>query len=117
MSMTGLCALNGPEGYWGIGKELVWRSLWQLTDIWDMGIAKKGKAEIESIISEMDCPRGYSCYKSGFENLCHVRFLSGDKIIECLDAESDGCRYSEEIGFGTICKCPLRLYIACHHRL
>jgi hypothetical protein len=77
-----------------------------------MKITQKQQAQIEEIISDMECRRGFKCYKSGFENLCKIRIFRGGDLRECLETKSWLCKFSFSFGNGFFCKCPLRKYIA-----
>jgi hypothetical protein len=77
-----------------------------------MEISQEHKAQIEEIISGMDCPKDFKCYKSGFENLCEMRIIHNTGLIECLDVTSWLCELSFRFGMGHYCNCPLRKYIA-----
>ena len=42
------------------------------------------KEQIEKIISNTGCQRGFKCYKSDFTDLCKVRDIGIDSFVECL---------------------------------
>lgn len=72
---------------------------------------QKHKEAIEKIMTEMDCPKDFQCYKSGFAKLCKAkRFLAG--YADCLEENSQLCRFSVPSGDGLFCRCPLRVYVA-----
>lgn len=75
-----------------------------------MEITKEHKRQIERITSGMECPKDFECYTSGFENLCKTRLIADNQLVECL--EDNGCKFALAFGDSTICKCPLRRYIA-----
>ena len=75
-----------------------------------MEVTHENKIQIEEIISSMECSKDYECYKSEFENLCQTRILG--EVVECLEKNSQMCRFSFDFGFGYFCNCPLRKYIA-----
>ncbi len=70
------------------------------------------KRQVEEIIGEMECPRNFVCYASGFENLSTVRIIRSAKLVECLEESPQTCEFGFSFGYGTFCKCPLRCYIA-----
>ncbi|MCP4259285.1 MAG: hypothetical protein GY774_17510, partial [Planctomycetes bacterium] len=59
-----------------------------------MEIAQERKTQIEEIISGMDCPKDFKCYKSGFENLCKTQIFRDGELVECLDESSQSCKFS-----------------------
>ncbi len=77
-----------------------------------MEITPEHKGHIEKIISEMECPKNFICYESGFENLGNIKLIADGERIECLGGEQLKCKYALCYGKLTICQCPLRNYIA-----
>jgi len=77
-----------------------------------MVIAQANRDQIEQIIKEMNCPRGFECYTSDFENLSDVGIVGDAKMVECIKADAQICEYGVPFGLGVLCKCPLRNYIA-----
>jgi hypothetical protein len=78
-----------------------------------MEITKEQEHEIKKIMAEMDCPRGFRCYESKFEDLAPVRAFPGNDVVECRKAEESYCPMSFRFGLGgAFCKCPLRRYVA-----
>jgi hypothetical protein len=70
------------------------------------------KDEIYKIMEEMECPDDFSCYKTGFKNLCKARNFGIESILECLEEDPTICKFSLEYGHLFFCKCPLRAFIA-----
>jgi len=70
------------------------------------------KKEVEEIIGRLQCPKDFECYKSGFENLCKARDFGAERYLECLKKEPRECKFAVPFGYGFLCKCPLRIYIA-----
>ena len=70
--------------------------------------------EIEKIIGQMQCPKGFRCYKSGLEALCKAKAI-GEKPIQlvCLEDKPLTCKFLS-VKKGFICECPLRIYLAKH---
>ena len=77
-----------------------------------MEITQEHKTQIEEIISGIECPKDFECYKSGFENLCKTLIFGDGKVVECLGKSGQQCNFSFSFGLGYFCKCPLRIYIA-----
>ncbi len=76
-----------------------------------MEITQEHKTQIEEIISGIECPKDFECYKSGFENLCKTRIFQDGEVVECLGESLRLCKFSFNFWFGYFCKCPLRRYI------
>jgi len=70
------------------------------------------KKEIEKIIGQMQCPKGFRCYKSGLETLCKAKAI-GEKPLQlvCLEDKALTCKFLS-VKKGFICECPLRIYLA-----
>jgi hypothetical protein len=77
-----------------------------------MEITTEHKTQIGEIISGMECPKDFKCYKSGFEDLSKAKVFQEGELIECLDVTSWSCELSFRFGMGHYCRCPLRKYIA-----
>ena len=43
------------------------------------------KKELEEIMGEMECPKDFKCYESGFENLCRAKEIGVELFLECLE--------------------------------
>jgi len=76
-----------------------------------MEIAQEHRAQMEDIISGMECPEDFKCYKSGLEDLCKIVIYRDGDLVECLEQCSRLCKFSL-VAMGYFCKCPLRNYIA-----
>ena len=70
------------------------------------------KKQIEKIISGMECPKDFTCYKSGFEDLCKAKDIGIESFLECLEENPRDCKFLLSFGYGYLCHCPLRCYIA-----
>lgn len=77
-----------------------------------MEITQEHKGNIEQIISEMECPKNFICYESGFENLSKIKIIADGERIECLGENPLRCKFALCYGSLTLCQCPLRNYIA-----
>jgi hypothetical protein len=77
-----------------------------------MEITKEHRTQIEEIVSGMECPKDFKCYKSGFESLYKIKIFREGELVECIDPRSSLCKLSFCFGRGHFCKCPLRKYIA-----
>ncbi len=76
-----------------------------------MEITQEHKSPIEQIISEMECPKGFVCYKPGSENP-RIRLIADGERIECLGENPLRCKFALCYGSLTLCQCPLLNYIA-----
>jgi hypothetical protein len=72
---------------------------------------EKTKKELEEIIDEMQCPKDFKCYKSGFEVLCQATTIARGAFLVCLEEDPQKCKFVNLEG-GYICECPLRIYVA-----
>ena len=71
--------------------------------------------KIEEIMGGMDCPRGFESCKSGTEVPCKPRLLADGAVVDCTEAECSNkvdCKYRMAFGFGHLCNCPVRTYMA-----
>ncbi len=73
---------------------------------------KPQKEKIEQIISQMKCSKGFDCCKSGFKNLCKVIIIEDTGLVECSPENKEPCEFKSPFMGRTLCKCPLRCYIA-----
>ena len=73
---------------------------------------EKHKEEIGKIIDRIKCTKDFECYKSGFKNLGKARDIGVEGYAECLEDNPAACAFSVPFGYGFLCKCPLRIYIA-----
>jgi len=70
---------------------------------------EKGIAEI---VGELQCPKDFKCYRSGFKNLCKAKDLGMNTFLQCLEESPRNCPFAFDFGSTYFCKCPLRVYIA-----
>jgi hypothetical protein len=70
------------------------------------------KKELEKIIDDLQCPKDFKCYKSGFENLCKATDIGLESYLRCLEEDSYACKFSLSFGNAYLCQCPLRVYIS-----
>ncbi|HEX8947985.1 MAG TPA: hypothetical protein VF790_03420 [Dissulfurispiraceae bacterium] len=73
------------------------------------------RAEIESLIGRIECPKGFSCCGTGFEHLCKAEDIGLAGSIVCLEERSHAlreCKFSVPFGDAHFCNCSLRIYIA-----
>jgi hypothetical protein len=77
-----------------------------------MELTKEHHRQLEEVISGVDCPKAFSCYKSGFTRLGRVSGIDKNGFLECLEADSQDCQFSLPFGKPALCLCPVRIYIA-----
>ena len=72
------------------------------------------RSEIEGFISATECPKGFSCCGSGFENICKAKDIGLDASIVCLEDPDplSKCKFSVPFGGIHFCQCSVRIYIA-----
>jgi len=69
------------------------------------------KKQIKQIMSQMECPEDFRCYKSGFEDGCNAKEINMKGFLECLEENPQSCKFSMSFGYSYFCQCPLCYYI------
>lgn len=77
-----------------------------------MDIGQEHKKRIKEIMSGMECPRDFECYKSGFSNLSKANDIGVKTFLKCSEKNPQQCKFSFSFGYEYFCKCPLRVYVA-----
>jgi len=77
-----------------------------------MEITEAHRSEVEEIISGVDCPKAFACYRSGFTRVGRVSGIKKKGFLECLEENSEDCQFSLPFGKPALCLCPVRIYIA-----
>jgi hypothetical protein len=77
-----------------------------------MEITEEHQRQIERIASDMECPNDFVCRTSGLENLCRTRLIASGQLVECLEENPRRGKFEVPFGHSSLCKCPLRRYIA-----
>jgi len=72
---------------------------------------KKQKNEIEAILGEIECPKDFRCYTSGFEYLCKAQDVGTGSFLRCMEEDREGCKFLSTVGNAYFCDCPLRKHI------
>ena len=70
------------------------------------------KKDIEDIIAHIQCPKGFSCYRSGFVDLSQVRDIGLESFVECLEEDPQTCLFLVPFASKHLCRCRLRIYVA-----
>lgn len=70
------------------------------------------KRKIEEIVGVMECPKDFQCCESDFANVCRAKDIGIESFLECLQENPQLCRFALSFGYGYLCQCPLRVYIA-----
>ena len=73
---------------------------------------EEDKKKIEEFMAGMQCPKDFQCAKSGFKRLCKARNFGVEKILDCLEENPSACPFALSFGYGHLCQCPLRVYLA-----
>ena len=61
-------------------------------------ISQEHKRQIEEIISGMECPKDFECYKSGFANVGKVKDVGIELLLECSEEHPEMCKFSLPFG-------------------
>ncbi len=69
---------------------------------------------IEEIIDGLKCPKEFAGARSGFERLCKAQDFGLKSFLDCLDENPEACKFALSFGYGYLCQCPLRVYLAKH---
>jgi hypothetical protein len=77
-----------------------------------MVLGRTDQQRIEEIIRSISCSKDFVCYTSGFRNLCKVMRFAGGQMLECMARPDSTCEFRAAFGWGHICRCPVRRYIA-----
>jgi len=86
--------------------------LWSVSVGIAMEITQEHHRQLEEIISGIDCPKGFACYKSGFTDLGRVGGIGKKGFLECLEEDCQDCQFSLFFSEPASCLCPVRIYIA-----
>ena len=79
-----------------------------------MKIPAEHEAEIQRIISSMECPRQGECCDPDSERDIRVYYLGEANLVECLDECGRECPFAVPFGRSVFCRCPIRNYFAEH---
>lgn len=78
-------------------------------------IEHRDSRRLEEMMDHIECGKGYSCAKSGFNNLGQVTDLFGSgKRLMCLEDASASCGFQIPHGHARVCNCPVRFYLRMH---
>jgi len=77
-----------------------------------MEITQEHRSHIEEIMSGIECPKAFACYRSGFVELGKVKGIGGKGFLECLEIDGADCQFSLPFTSPAACLCPVRIYIA-----
>ena len=59
-------------------------------------------------MADMDCPKDFECYKSGFDTLCKAKNNGMKGYADCLEDQFERrCELRVPFGSGAFCHCPL----------
>ena len=78
-----------------------------------MELTEDQERKIKAIMADMECPKGFRCYESKFEDLGPVEAFPGSYVVECRGTDRSSCLMSFTFDIDmAICACPLRRYVA-----
>ena len=67
---------------------------------------------IDEIMAGIQCPKGFKCAASGFDQLCKARDIGLERYLGCLEENPPDCTFALSFGYRHMCQCPLRVYLA-----
>jgi hypothetical protein len=71
--------------------------------------------EIEELINQLNCPKGFKCHQSGHEHFAKGRQIdAGAFYLDCLEPNPLECplfRFSTRAD-SFVCTCPVRTHVA-----
>lgn len=73
---------------------------------------ESSKKKLEELIGQIECPKDFICYKSGFKTLCKAEDVGMKSYLKCLEENPRDCVFSMGYAESYYCTCPLRRYIA-----
>jgi len=68
--------------------------------------------EIEEIVTHLQCPKDFTCKKSGFKVLCKAKDIGVESFLICLEEDPPKCKFSLALEREYICECPVRICVA-----
>ena len=71
---------------------------------------------IEGQMKKQKCENDFSCYTSGYKDLCQARVIRHGKTVQCLEPKKNPCSYRISTFFKRLCQCPIRIHIAKKHK-
>jgi len=77
-----------------------------------MELRQEHQKQIEEVMSEVNCQKGFECCKAGFRDICRVKDVGPEDFLKCLEENSQDCQFSLSFGNGASCLCPVRIHIA-----
>ena len=76
---------------------------------------RDARKELEKIMSEIECTKGFVCFQSELKSLCRAKKFQPYDSLMCLDDEqAQGCSFAVHYAYKYFCKCPIRIYISAH---
>ena len=78
-----------------------------------MQITEKHQQEIEDIMADIECPKGFICYHSHFKQVCRAKDIGLDEYVDCSGESTSTllCPFILSFGNRFMCRCPLRIYL------
>jgi hypothetical protein len=68
--------------------------------------------ELREIMGSLTCSKDFTCYNSGFKNLCQAEDIGLKSFIQCLEEHPTQCEFSIDFYGSYFCKCNVRIYVA-----
>ena len=77
-----------------------------------MEITQYQKKKIEGISNGIICPYNFRCNNSKFGKVAQGKDDGTRNLLECIEENPQGCKFSSCFGKTFRCLCPIRVYIA-----
>ncbi len=68
--------------------------------------------EIQTIMGDMTCTKGFKCAASGFQKICKAGDHGVEDVLLCLEEDHVSCKFVVPYGENHYCRCPLRVHLA-----
>ena len=65
---------------------------------------------IEQIVSSIECPRNFVCYRKKSRPLCTTRDVEIDGHV-AVEGNNRWCKFKTHFAGGDFCRCPLCVYL------
>ena len=76
---------------------------------------KLSKEYLQQLLGEIECQKGIKCVDSNPEEICKARDFGSESFLICMEEDPD-CSFALSFGYGYMCQCPARIYIAKTYR-
>ncbi len=81
---------------------------------WVADLNEQHRIALDEIRQKTICDHDFKCLDGDVCQAAPVHDIGLEDYVECL-ADHNGCRHSFPFGFGRLCRCRVRIYLAHHH--